>query len=65
VGGLECSTAGDTPRQITPVLIQGGSRSGVTTLVDGKGAQPHGLQARSKHRIPRFEGELTLSSLMG
>ena len=36
VGGLERERAVDTPLQITPVLIEGGGREGITTLVNGK-----------------------------
>src|ERR671910_653201 len=31
VGGLQRETAVDTPLQITPVLIEGGGREGITT----------------------------------
>ena len=65
VGGLECQTAVDTPLQITPILIQGGGREGITTLVNGKGPQEHGLYPWRKHGISRVEGKLTIPDLVG
>ena len=65
VGGLERETAVDTPLQITPVLIQGGGRQGVTTFVDGKGPQEHRLHPWRKHGIARVDGKLTIPDLVG
>src|ERR1700752_4943506 len=65
VGGLEREIAVDTPLQITPVLIQGGGREGVTTLVDGKGTQEHRLHPWGKHGIASVDGKLTIPDLVG
>jgi hypothetical protein len=55
----------DTPLQITPILIQGGSPEGVTPFVDGPGTQQSRLHPRGKQRLPRLDGNLTGPELLG
>jgi hypothetical protein len=63
-GGLELETAVDTPLQIPPVLIQGGGREGVTTLVDGKSTQAHCLHPWGEHGIASVDDKLTIPDLV-
>jgi hypothetical protein len=65
VSGLECETAVDTSLQITPVLIQGGGRQGVTTRVNSKGPQEHRLHPWHKHRIASVDGKPAIPHLVG
>ena len=50
----------DTPSASAPVRRPGGGRQGVTTGVEGTGAQPHRLQARGHHRVAGLEGPWAL-----
>jgi hypothetical protein len=65
IGGLERETAVDTALQITPVLIQGGSRQGVTTRVKGKGSQEHRLHPWREHGIASVDSKPAIPDLGG